>query len=503
MYHICLCSCWYFQKKLYYFSHVDSDGKVIDPDSGLVGRAHVYSVNRLVYSVNLINVDLPAGKNSYYKIQLLESDADEKSYWLFRAWGRISTNIGNSRTESFSDLELARKKFQQLYGKLTGNYMGEEFEKKRGKYYLEDIDYDEDVKSAKNNCTVASTLPKSTQSLVELLFDKYTINHMILEFYLDIEKKPLGKLSKKQLNKALALLGRVAEMIKSGSSPSAFIATSNEFYALIPHNFGHNHPPVIDKIEMIHKKVEMIECLRKMKLTFKFLNDVNGQGMHPTDFNYQHLKTKIEPLDHNSKEFEQLIKYVKNGDDKTDNFELEVEDIFKVARDGEDTRYRPFMKRGNKKLLWHGSRLTNFVSILSEGLKIAPSGIPTAGDMFGKGIYFADMLHKSAQYCYAEETNNTGLALLCQVALGNSQECYERDDRIKLREGFHSVKGVGETQPNPDQKHTREDGVEIPFGEQKKQENITSSLHRNEYVIYDAAQAKIEYLVKLKFIKKD
>jgi hypothetical protein len=27
---------------------------------------------------------------------------------------------------------------------------------------------------------------------------------------------------------------------------------------------------------------------------------------------------------------------------------------------------------GNKILLWHGSRLTNYVGILSKGLKIAP-----------------------------------------------------------------------------------------------------------------------------------
>ena len=27
---------------------------------------------------------------------------------------------------------------------------------------------------------------------------------------------------------------------------------------------------------------------------------------------------------------------------------------------------------GNKMLLWHGSRLTNYVGILSKGLKIAP-----------------------------------------------------------------------------------------------------------------------------------
>jgi len=39
--------------------------------------------------------------------------------------------------------------------------------------------------------------------------------------------------------------------------------------------------------------------------------------------------------------------------------------------------------------------------------------------MFGKGIYFADMVSKSANYCGTNSQHNTGLMLLCDVALGN------------------------------------------------------------------------------------
>ena len=39
---------------------------------------------------------------------------------------------------------------------------------------------------------------------------------------------------------------------------------------------------------------------------------------------------------------------------------------------------------GNKMLLWHGSRLSNMVGILSEGLRIAPKSAPSTGFMFGK-----------------------------------------------------------------------------------------------------------------------
>lgn len=35
---------------------------------------------------------------------------------------------------------------------------------------------------------------------------------------------------------------------------------------------------------------------------------------------------------------------------------------------------------------------------------------------FGKGIYFADMSSKSANYCFANQSNHIGLLLLCEVS---------------------------------------------------------------------------------------
>ena len=36
--------------------------------------------------------------------------------------------------------------------------------------------------------------------------------------------------------------------------------------------------------------------------------------------------------------------------------------------------------------------------------------------MFGKGLYFADMSSKSANYCYVTPSKNTGLILLSEVS---------------------------------------------------------------------------------------
>ena len=41
------------------------------------------------------------------------------------------------------------------------------------------------------------------------------------------------------------------------------------------------------------------------------------------------------------------------------------------------------------------------------------------GYMFGKGVYFADMVSKSANYCHATKSSPVAFLLLCEVALGN------------------------------------------------------------------------------------
>jgi len=50
-------------------------------------------------------------------------------------------------------------------------------------------------------------------------------------------------------------------------------------------------------------------------------------------------------------------------------------------------------------LLWHGSKITNFMGIIAKGLKVAPPEAPATGYMFGKGIYLSDMFTKAHNYC--------------------------------------------------------------------------------------------------------
>merc|ERR1719391_993640 len=105
---------------------------------------------------------------------------------------------------------------------------------------------------------------------------------------------------------------------------------------------------------------------------------------------------------------------------------MEVMDVFRLNKHQESDKFRDV---GNKRLLYHGSRISNWAGILGQGLRIAPPEAPVTGYMFGKGVYFADMSSKSANYCYATAKNPWGLLLLCEVALGKENELMNADSR--------------------------------------------------------------------------
>lgn len=478
-------------------------GSAVDPASGLSEKAHVYKEGKNIWNAILGLTDIQRGKNSYYKLQILEADKGN-SYWLFRAWGRIGTTIGDHRVEDMCDIFDAQSKFEELYLDKTGNSwnFGKNFVKQPLKMYPIDVDYgqDENVKKLDTDSSIKSKLSVPVQDLIKLIFDVEQMKKTLLEFELDTEKMPLGRLSKKQLQKAYAVLTELAGYVTSQAENEKFIDASNRFYTLVPHSFGTEMPPILDKLDAITEKIQMLDSLIEIELAYSMLNEETDSNTNPIDGHYEQLKTDLTVLEKETEEFKVLQKYVQNTHAETHrDFELDVVDIFKVNRKGEDRRYKPFRKLHNRKLLWHGSRLTNWAGILSHGLKIAPPEAPVTGYMFGKGIYFADMVSKSANYCFTSRANPTGLLLLSEVALGNMQEFKNAHYVEKLAQGKHSVKGIGQTFPDPNYVHKREDGVEIPYGKPVKDPSVKSALLYNEYIVYDVAQVQCQYLLKLNF----
>lgn len=111
--------------------------------------------------------------------------------------------------------------------------------------------------------------------------------------------------------------------------------------------------------------------------------------------------------------YKTIQQYIENNKER---YKVTIDDIFEVDREGEEQRFKKDI--GNNWLLWHGSRVSNYVGILSQGLRIAPPEAPVSGYNYGKGIYLADMFSKSADYCRSNTSGNTILIMLVKAALG-------------------------------------------------------------------------------------
>ncbi|XP_055305205.1 poly [ADP-ribose] polymerase 1-like [Sitodiplosis mosellana] len=469
---------------------VVKDGAIVDPGSRLQNIAHVYITDEKPYSVALDKVELSVHKdqNSYYKLQLLESDADPKKYWIYRAWGRINENIGDDKCDEYSTLDEAITCFCKLYRKKTWNNFGTKyFEKRAGMYYQ--------PSSSKPNEKVykiveSTTLDSSVQDLLKLLINEDMMSAVMVKFCLDMNKMPLGKVKRVQIVNAFKILHEIERKIMNNESHASLVEASNRFYSIIPHK-ACSKDALVTRDDLANK-AEMLQDLQGIQLSYEFLYKTGESGKNILDDFYFKLNAIIEPLDINSEQF----KIIKGSVDNTNlDYDFEVEEIFKVQRKGEN-KCNIFNGLTNRKLLWHGTKITNVNLILAHSLKIAPPEAIVIGCMFGKGLYFSDVVGNSAKYCYASQSNNTGIVLLCEVALGDSMKCFDPENIDELPYGKNSVHGVGKYSL---QSSELIDGAIFACGEIKKDDTIQSCVDYNEFVVYNNQQVKIKYLVKLRF----
>ena len=235
-----------------------------------------------------------------------------------------------------------------------------------------DLDFGQDSEEIKKLSVdqSKSKLDKPIKDLISMIFDIDAMKKSLLEFEIDLTKMPLGKLSKKQIEQAYTILTEVLEMIKNeNGTETKFLDASNRFFTLIPHDFGMKTPPILNDPDIVKSKIEMLDNLLEIEVAYNLLKtgNENDNVKDPIDSHYEKLKTKIEVVDKASEEFKTLEKYVTNTHATTHNlYTLEIEDIFKVERKGEEKKFKPFKQLPNRKLLWHGSRTTNYAGILSQ-----------------------------------------------------------------------------------------------------------------------------------------
>ncbi|XP_072271306.1 poly [ADP-ribose] polymerase 2 isoform X1 [Pyxicephalus adspersus] len=484
----------------------------VDPEcSSKIGKAHVFCDGDDVYDVMLNQTNLQFNNNKYYLIQLLEDD-NAKNFSVWMRWGRVGKVGQNSLVPCGGDLQKAKDIFQKKFLDKTKNVWSErgDFEKVPGKYDMLHMDYTITTEEEKNVVEVdkppdipkpESKLHGSVQALIQLICNMQNMEETVLEMKYDTKKAPLGKLTVEQIRAGYSSLQCIENCIKQQKFGKHLLEACNEFYTRIPHDFGLKTPPLIRTIEELALKVRLLEALGDIQIAVKLASMDLGSHEHPLDRQYRQLHCSLEPLDKSSDEFQIIERYLNSTHAPTHkDYTMTLMNVFRVIKEGEESNFQEELS--NRMLLWHGSRLSNWVGILSQGLRVAPPEAPVTGYMFGKGIYFADVSSKSANYCFTTRDKNVGILLLSEVALGECNELIAADyDAQKKLKGKHSTKGVGRTIPDPKKSITHE-GALVPMGpliDTELQNNDGYTLNYNEYIVYNPCQVRMKYLLQVNF----
>ena len=487
----------------------------VDPLCPMASKCSIYTdENGVAWECMLNQTNIQNNNNKYFLLQVLTGPSSNQYHTWFR-WGRVGYD-GQKSLSHFGSIDAAKSCFEKKFSDKTKNKWEDkdDFVKVPGKYELVDVkvavdEPDKAPKKKKQKIDVKvleSQLHKKVQELIELICDKGIMEETLKTMKFDVDKAPLGKVTEDQIKAGYQALSKIADVINKKGPRNQLLDACNEFYTRIPHYFGMKVPPTLNTLDEVKAKIELLEALSDIQQGMKALDENENaeeedeeeevkEVPSPIDLQYKRLNVKLDPLEQSSEDFKLLEKYIKSTHGSTHStYKMNVEEIFICEKD------LAFKDKGNRMLLFHGSRMSNFAGILSQGLRIAPPEAPVTGYMFGKGCYFADMSSKSANYCWATRSQPKGLLLLCEVALGQSNDLLQADyNANKLPKGKNSVKGVGKVRGKPENYHTMEDGTIVPLGPADTQDVPGGSLIYNEYIVYDTAQVRLRYLAKINF----
>lgn len=480
------------------------------------------------YGCTLNFSSVQQNSNKFYIMQVLKDiqpaiGSTCIQYYFYVRYGRVGepgTSIVKIHPTSYASTSVFLKKYRDQ----TSNTWGDKFVPKPNKYFrleMAEIDVQEEEEHGVQNAstTLAGSLEPEVKDFITLISDKNVQMKTLLTFNIDTQKMPLGKISDNQIDKAyqiLDLINDVVIAIDSGDwqksaaelnfpetyAHAQLIEYSNQFWRNVPYNFGRTKPSIIDTVEAVNKLTELLELIKNAEIAGKIIRRFNN----PEDI-YTKMNVTINVVKHIG-ERETIEKLIYGTHAPTHNYGMEIMEIFRITKDQPITNNSTdwFENMPNHRLLVHGSRMANFMGILSTGLRL-PHPIQVAnGSVLGRGIYFADVVTKSFNYCDVDCTNGIGFIILCEVALGNTIDMRESPYSDPLRTGQTSRYALGKTTIDDESWvsiDTEDDfikDVKIPQGPLIPRPIVGygSSFLYNEFVVFDTRQYRFKYLVKIK-----
>ncbi|KAI8979262.1 ankyrin repeat-containing domain protein [Mycotypha africana] len=516
----------------------------VDPYSNLqvAGVVLLDQENECPYDIMLMKVELNSWGSytdtTFYKLSIIYNTVLDV-YVVWTRWGPFGQE-GQNQKAPYLTKEEAVCEFKAIFKSKTGNSWGNHqtaFEIKPGRYeILKTYHYPKDTLLENFDFLtsgITTSLPIEILNLMKLICNYGYLSEVYLDTKVDM---PLGQIPQARIEQARKLLQETVKLIDkyevarvkysdrtsiSLSKEYAFRIAQNciKYSQLIPHagiNNGSNVLSLYDqRRQSIRAQLSRIDDISYVGFAANVILAAKHrmETINPLDYAYRALNCALRPVRNiNNEQAEyQMVKYYMESTAASDHYELIH--LLGVDRADEEARFRPFESEANRKLLWHGSCIGNFMGILKQGLRISPRTTTTTnGAMLGNGVYFADTFAKSLNYSTDYSGSKSGYAdyrilLLCEVALGSRQGLYI-NQCIENCEQYDSVLGQGKHVPDPRNAIYDQTGMCIPIGPcvpylpddtgNGKNKPRIPYLYHNEYAVYTSDRVKIRYLLILK-----
>jgi len=484
---------------------VSTGGVLIDPHCQYQ-TGSLAQQNGSVYSCTLNQTNISNNNNKFYIMQVIHAG----SYYVFVRYGRIG-EVGVISNKQFSSLDQATGFFEKQFKAKTGNNWSQKnnFQRITGKYFLTEIDRVEDIKESESSSSEDDPVkldPKIIK-LLELITNQTYMKNTLTQLEIDTEKMPLGKISQTQIDKGYEILNEINNNLGDDHVLSAL---SSEYYTYIPINTGRRKPPLIDSKDLIGKNLNLLNELSQMIYGSKTVTKLGKKNTNNALIKtYEELGTTFYPLEKTDEMYQILVDYLKNSKAPTHNFNFSVEEIFELERPKEKEAYDIYSKYiKNKTLLFHGTRVSNMMGILKNGLVVDPSrlgiNVSITGKMFGMGLYFANSCSKSINYCGYSYSDNIACLFVSEVALGNMLKKVHADSGLTAKNipnGYHSTWGLGKSTIKQYDRY--DDGTQVPVGKIAQNSTGKYDLLYDEFIVYHEEQVNLRYIIKLRVHNDD
>lgn len=241
---------------------------------------------------------------------------------------------------------------------------------------------------------------------------------------------------------------------------------------------------------------ELQSSFEKMKEEQDLLDTLQGQiqqfELNKTKLNSdsdikQEIDFGFELIDISKDEEKKLIELLNYGDTKVGYRFMQA---FKVINKKQDSIYNSVsLNSSNKKLLYHGSRNSNYLSILKNSLKIRPQGAGYSGSLFGDGVYLSNSADKSLGYTDSGRYFN-----------GKSDRLFLTMFESELGNIYHIKKGERYDSSIDIVSYVKKNGFDSTYAHAGLLYNSWSGnpLLRDEMIVYNDRQITPKYIIELK-----